>query len=231
MRTASIATGDSQLGIKIRGSFELLLKGLLRWVLSLVVEKSLLRRPDILQRKGAGLDQMGDDRAACAAEQSEQVVDQFALSRCTGHGCFEDECRANLLNPAQGLFRFKPVDHRLHGAVGQSLACREGLVNLPDGAGPFGPESLHNRKLQFAQLWEWQSVSLLMSSNLLHLWLLGKRFLRGGARRILQLMVMCCVNELLSLAHLELTLTPSGSPAEQHRWNIDIHDIGRDIRK
>ena len=77
---------------------------------------------------------MRHDRLEPVAEQSEQIVDQPALSRAAGDQGFENVGMTDLPDAAESLFPLQSVDRSLDRGVGGAVPLREGFLNFTDCA-------------------------------------------------------------------------------------------------
>src|SRR5215469_11074894 len=120
----SIATGARRQAANSLNSF---------WLILLILcQEGFLRFTHILQCQCARIDQVSHDRPASAAEQAQQVVNQPAFGRLTGHRCLEDIRGGDLLDTAQDFLDFQAVDYRLHRCVGWPLLGGECFVYFAD---------------------------------------------------------------------------------------------------
>src|SRR5687768_6495610 len=94
---------------------------------------------------------MGDDRLGAAAEKAQEIVDQPPLRGVARDGGFEDVRVADLLQPADRLLSFEPVDHRLHRGVGGTVFLGKRFLNLAHRRGAARPERLHYLQFQLRQ--------------------------------------------------------------------------------
>jgi hypothetical protein len=91
---------------------------------------------------------MRHDRLAFPAKQSEDVVNQPPLRRCSRNRRRKQVEVTNLSHSAHNLFGFHPVHSGLNGCVRWTLLRRKSLLYFANGALLFLPQGLHDLELE-----------------------------------------------------------------------------------
>jgi hypothetical protein len=88
------------------------------------------------------------DRLKAVAQQRQQIVDEPALGLSARNRGLENVGVANLFDASKGFLALQTIDGGLYGGVSWAIPFWEGFLNFADGAGPTGPQHLHNLKFQ-----------------------------------------------------------------------------------
>ena len=99
----------------------------------------------IVQSERAGSDKVRHDPLGAAAEESQQVP---VVRGVAGDHRFENMSVADLLDAAERLFTFQPVDGGLNRRIRGSVRFGKRLLDLSNGRRASGPERLHDLKFQ-----------------------------------------------------------------------------------
>jgi len=88
---------------------------------------------------------VGHDRLGPAAEQAQQVVDQFTAGCVAGDAGFENMGVADLPGAAERFFPFEAIDCGLDSGIGGSMTLGKGLLNFTNGQGSEGIRIYYTR--------------------------------------------------------------------------------------